>query len=266
MRSIRFPHLLLTLLCTLSFSACQALDLNREVDNAEIQQKVAAADAMVGQLQGYITLLQGRLDDATAFLKAQDERISEAKKLADSSQSETAKAVVATLEEMRDRASAEIPQLKDALASVQQQLPAVQDMAAKIKTQADGLAKGGSSPWWYAIGTLLLPVIIKVAQVGSAGIPGVGPVVSMVAEQAITGLWNTMATARLKAQDAQTQARSAALDHQVDVTHQLLAVTDAAKADPILDTAKNAQIAAGVYDTLKPIIAALQVQAQKKAA
>ncbi len=243
--------------CLMLMAGCESL--NRPVENAAVQVRVAAAEDMVLQVRGIVATLQQKLAEAHAFIAAQDERIAQARALAESSQSDAARAIVASLEQIKAEALAAIPQTQEALDKFAAKLPEVEKLAQDIKAEAAKLGEGGTSPLWYVIGTLLLPIAIKGAQVGTVGIPGVGPVVAGVAEAAIRGLWDTMATKRLKARDAEIEARSAALDHQIAVTNELVNAAGE-KAEPILDAAKARQKAAGVYTTLEPLVAALEAK------
>lgn len=251
-------YLLILVTALLLLAGCESLD--RPIAAADAQAKVDQVAAMVDHLKAYADSLAQDLAAAQAFINDQDQRLTQARALAEASHSDAALAVVASIEHLRDQAQAGLPTLLEAVDTARAKIPQAEQILAQMRTQAAALPAGGQSPLWYVLGTLLLPIAIKAAQVGAAGIPGVGPLVSSVAETAITGLWNTLATARLKAHDATLEARSAALDHQVAVTHALIEAAGD-KAQPILDTAKAQQKAAGVHATLEPIVAALEAKA-----
>jgi len=250
---------ILALVVAILLTGCAVSEaLNRPVDTTEASAKVAQLDQSLVDLREFIAVQADRLKQAEAYVLDLGTKLEAARLAAEHANSDAARAVVTGLENTLAIAQAGVPRLADALAIAEKQFPQVEAIVKTAHASLDDLKKGnggGAVPLWVMLGTLALPWIPKAA----ALIPGVGPAVAPLAGVIADSLWTTLATNRQKAADAEALARSAALSHQVAVTHSLVAAAGD-KAAPILKAAKAAQKADGVHATLEPLVAALEAK------
>jgi hypothetical protein len=210
---------------------CGFMDtLNRPVEMDQAEKQALAVEQVVIDLKAQIDTLHRQLDAAKA--------------VADATQSEAAKSLVATLLVAAEAAEAALPQVQ-----------AHATQARQIVTEMK--EKGPTLPLWAVLSGLALPFVTPLASKIPVVGPALGPVLGMIAK----GAWDRYATPKQKAADAENEAKAKALDFQLDVTHGILAalpetVRKDTGVDDLLQIERARQIAAGVHATIQPLVAA----------
>jgi hypothetical protein len=219
------------IIISLIFCGCSLLDaLRAPVDTT-------AAEAQVVKLEQTLTELRNH----SVWLSDQ---LKEAQVIADKSQSA--------------EAAAAVKQLSGMLTAAQAQIPMVEQMVADGKQTVTTLKESGSTvPLWGVLAGLAVPFVAPL--IGQ--IPVIGPLAAPLLAKIANGAWDAYATKRQKDNEADVAAKAAALAYQVDVTRQLISVTDTEKADKILADAKSAQRAAGVHLVLRQAVAESELKA-----
>lgn len=203
---------------------------------------LGCADVDVARAETQVAALEQTVKESKVKLVQMEALLLEARAVADRTGDANALKAVAVL-------SSAVAQAQQALPKVEEALAQGKELVAQLK------ADGDSQPVWKVaagIAVLAAPKLLSFTPLAPLAEP-IGKGLSLL-------LWWLTGTKKQRKEEDETEAKAAALSHQVEFANELLKKVPADVAAPIKAQTGSALELAGLYETVRPLVLAAEAK------